>query len=413
MRPTDDILKEHDVLVAGDNDFQRWARLAQSRWRMRRGLESGLHNGSPLGSTLAMPAARETLANYLTDNVRALVRAEMATAFARGKKVQEPRIYDNLLSSQPLCFNLFGELAVDHALASAVFERLLVEPGLRVTRVELEHSPGRGDPVFTNDHSAFDVYVEYESASGTRGFVGIEMKYAETMKAKPARHRSRYDEVADAMGCFVPEQRAALRAAPLEQLWRDHLLAGSLLLHEPSGFARGVFAVVAPAQNTAVRDAVARYRAALGDNTTFRSWTLESVVAAVATATSAEWVAELRERYVPPQKLTELDRLVLSRIYAETTPLGAAVRAGFETAEVLERDFTGAGVYVTIRFAGPLPDGGHTFLNDWNFEHPSLRHGGSFVCRRQSDNTVLLEGFTYDDPWSAEMAVDDFRGKGR
>lgn len=410
MRPTDDTLREHNVLVAGDNDFQCWARLAQSRWRMRRGLKSGLHKGHPLGSMLAMPAARETLANYLTENVRALVRAEMATAFAKGKKIQEPRIYDNLLSSQPLCFNLFGELAVDHDLASTVFEQLLGEPGLRVSRLELEHSPGRGDPVFTDDHSAFDVYVEYETVGGTRGFVGIEMKYAETMKAKPARHRARYDEVADAMSCFEPEQRAALRAAPLEQLWRDHLLAGSLLQHEPSGFARGVFVVVAPSQNTAVSDALMRYRSALRDSRTFRSWTLESVIAAVAAATSAEWVEELRERYVPPQKLTELDRLVLSRIYAATTPLGAALRAGFETAEVLERDYTGAGVYVTIRFAGPLPDGDHAFLDDCNFEHPSLRYGGGFVCRRRSLDTLLLEGFTYgDDTWAPAMAIDKFR----
>lgn len=48
-----------------------------------------------------------------------------------------------------------------------------------VTRIEFEHSPSRSDPRFTNDRSAFDVFVEYKRASGKSGFLGIEVKYHE------------------------------------------------------------------------------------------------------------------------------------------------------------------------------------------------------------------------------------------
>ncbi len=198
-----------------------------------------------------MPFAKDTLANYVTDTIRDVVRAEVLDPRkAEGKLYREPRIFDDLLSSQPLCFNLFGEMQRDLDLASRVFAVLIDDPTVKVTAIEFEHSPGRGDLRFTGDHSAFDVFVAYTSGATTKGFVAIEVKYAESLGGAPARHRPRYDQVADAMGVFLPEARAELRQPPLEQLWRDHLLAGSLLLDKGSGFDEGLFAVVYPEGNT-------------------------------------------------------------------------------------------------------------------------------------------------------------------
>jgi len=64
MDPADELLAEHHVLVPSDGAFQRQARLLQARWRERHGLPIGLHRGRPLGSRLAMPFVKETLANY-------------------------------------------------------------------------------------------------------------------------------------------------------------------------------------------------------------------------------------------------------------------------------------------------------------------------------------------------------------
>lgn len=91
-----------------------------------------------------------------------------------------------------------------------------------------EHSPGRRDPRFTGDRSAFDVSVRYESPSGQRDFLGIEVKHHETLNDKASEHRSRYDEIADVMGCF-PAERGTLRTTPLQQFWRGHLLSGALV----------------------------------------------------------------------------------------------------------------------------------------------------------------------------------------
>ena len=118
-----DILQRYAALVSAStdqHDYQWQLRLLQSLWRKERGFPIGEYRGNPSGNRLVMPEAKETLNNYLTPTIRKVVRREVEGPKRRGKSFQPPRIYDNLLSSQPLCFNLFGELAKDRALASQV-----------------------------------------------------------------------------------------------------------------------------------------------------------------------------------------------------------------------------------------------------------------------------------------------------
>lgn len=288
-------LEKHHAWVASDNLFQREARLLQALWRERSALSIGEHRGRPLGSRLAMPFAEASLANYLTDGIRQVVRAEVLdSAASAGKLYARPRIFNDLLSSQPLCFNLFGELQRDLQLATRALRAL--DPDIkRVDAVRFEHSPGRGDPAYTGDRSAFDVFVEYTSTDDTSAFLGIEVKYHESLGDKAASHKPRYDEVADQMGCFDPSSRERLQCAPLQQIWRDHLLAGSLLA--AGDFERGRFIFLYPSRNERCRAAVADYASTLTDTTTFGAWTLEAVVEAIGGATDEAWVRAFSDRY--------------------------------------------------------------------------------------------------------------------
>ena len=105
------------------SEFQRRARVLQSLWRQEHGWPCGEHRGPsggrPLGSRLPMPWARETLANFISDRVRHVVESEVCVPTrSAGKLFGKPRIFNDLLSSQPLCFNLFGELTADLDLAA-------------------------------------------------------------------------------------------------------------------------------------------------------------------------------------------------------------------------------------------------------------------------------------------------------
>jgi len=277
--------------------FRRAARTLQSLWRDHSNLPMGEHNGRPLGSRLPVEIAERELVNYLTPGIQSIVREELA-ATTDSQLFSKPRIYNDLLSSQPLCFNLFGELKLDLGLATSVLGML--SPGLisKATNIRFEYSPGRSSAKYTGDRSAFDVFVEYDAVNGGRGFLGIEVKYHESLQEPAAVHRRRYDEVAAMMGCFNKDKLSILHLAPLQQFWRDHLLAGSMICDGEPGYTEGKFIVLFPAANLFCRSAVQKYRECLNNSATFDAWTLEEFVGKLSLATSAPWVEEFRKRYL-------------------------------------------------------------------------------------------------------------------
>lgn len=283
-------------------DFQWRARLLQSLWRDEQGLTAGEYRGKLRGARLVMPEAKDTLANYLTPAIGEVVRKEVEDPIrAQGKLYGRPRIYDNLLSSQPLCFNLFGELTLDLEFATKALRDMTAGRIGRVVAIDFEYSPGRGDDRYTGDRSAFDVYVRYETPSGGTGFVGIEVKYHEGLDDPVADHRPRYDEVAAEMDCFVPDQLPRLRERPLQQVWRDHLLVGA---HQRvDGFEDAFFAFLYPEGNTACSNAVEQYGQCLSGSDSFEGWTLERLVACLATHSSAQWIRDLHHRYLDFSRL--------------------------------------------------------------------------------------------------------------
>ena len=120
------LLRRYDVWEPNTDKFEfQWqSRLLQSIWREKRGLVAGNYRGRVRGAGLKMPEAKTTLANYLNESIRSVVRSKVDDPVkAKGKLFGKPRIYNNLLSSQPLCFNLFAELSLDLKLATVFFRK--------------------------------------------------------------------------------------------------------------------------------------------------------------------------------------------------------------------------------------------------------------------------------------------------
>jgi hypothetical protein len=222
--PPREMLEEHHAVVAGDRPWQRRLRLLQSIWREEQGLAPGTHprgaaDGRLLGSRLALPAAERDLSNYLTDAIKQVVREELDSPATRdeGKLFSEPRIYDDLLSSQPLCFNLFAELKADLDRATALGRHLWPDRVDRVTRIEFEHSPGRDDETYLGNRTAFEAYLEHTTPDGGEGFVAIEVKYHESLEVSAAENRDRISQVARASDSFDDASLTALRTPPLQR----------------------------------------------------------------------------------------------------------------------------------------------------------------------------------------------------
>jgi hypothetical protein len=287
----------HGVPVPADNGWQRKARRLQSQWRERQGLEPGLHRGQPLASRIR-PEDGEPPAsgNYLTPAAKRQVLQAVEEANSTGALLSRPRLWVDLLSSQPLCFNAFGDLAEDQDLASTALAALMPDVVERVDAVRFEFSPGRGSAEYTGNRSAFDVFIEASGPAG-RGFVGIEVKYHENMKVKPATDRG-YEAMAREAGIFKADALPSLLRPPLQQLLLDHILALRLVHAHPDQWDWGHFAVLYPSGNTSCGTVVHDYSAALRDATSFHELTLETFLDALSTGGSRTLAATLAERYL-------------------------------------------------------------------------------------------------------------------
>ncbi|MBK7156404.1 MAG: hypothetical protein IPH72_32310 [Sandaracinaceae bacterium] len=231
--------------------------------------------------------------DYLTPAIRGLVTEELGRAKAESKLYSAPRIYDSLLSSQPLCFNLFGELALRLDLATELFRRRI--PGLeRVTRALRALARPRRRTLL-HDNTAFDVLVEYTLRAGGRGFLGIEVKYSEDVRDKPAAMRPRYLEVAQQMGCFDVDAGGRDGVAPAAAVARP--LAGGRAAAGSGEFHEGLAVVVYPRGNECAA-ACATYRGGAARGCALGRMGLEDLVADVQACSTEAWVTAVGERYL-------------------------------------------------------------------------------------------------------------------
>ncbi len=295
--------------------WKQRAREGQARWREARGYEVGFHpySGVPkadkeggalkatkVGSRLKLEVARSTEANFLTPGVRAAVRARLA-APEKYQMISEDRLWADLLSSMPLCFNLFGDLAGSRAAATRAVRAWWPTAPAGSVAVRFEHSPGRRDPSFLGNQSAFDAAFEIDTGSDTLAIVGVETKYHEHAMAEPAPKAgalARYVEVTERSGVFAEGWRERIVGTDLQQIWLDHLLVLAMLQHPSKRWSWGKFVLAYPEGNPSFAGASARYRGVLRDEGTFEARTLEDLVGTPGVLPD-ETASALRERYFP------------------------------------------------------------------------------------------------------------------
>lgn len=301
----DELLKAHFVHEKFDTRFRACARLLQAFWRERQGLPVGSYQGRDgrkrkVGSMLSTTAAASGR-NFLGPAVAHLARREVIYQEA-GALIDRQRLYSNLLSSMPLAFNLFAPLRFDLALAGKVMRA--IAPGIDIAAVRhvwFEHSPGRRAADLTGDRTAFDVAVIYQRSDGASGMIGIEVKYSESLtEPAPAELNARYHDLAQSSGLFKEPMHAALRVNPLQQLFREHLLAQAAMIR--GDWAETHFMLLAPRHNANVQQGAALYSKFLASPGTgqasFLNVELEQFVEALGWAGAKDEAYALFDRYL-------------------------------------------------------------------------------------------------------------------
>jgi len=313
-KPPIELQRKHKTEYNDKSVFASNARLLQSIWRQ----ENNIPLERTYGNFLSPEQAYIQELNFLTPHIRGIVKKEIEGNSNRtgkdNKMIKRDRMYENLLSSQPLAFNLFGELITpDYELADKVFKKIFPDKIKKVTSIDFEISTCRGDVNYTGDHSAFDVFITYDGIKG-KGFIGIEVKYAETLLDIPARFKERYKEVAIQSGKFSEDGIIELCKMPksLEQIWRDHLLSLSMIPPVNKDFDEGFFIFLFPKDNQECVNALSRYRKYLNstssEETGIHQITIEDFVEAIKSETSEQWIIVFEDRYLNFEKIDALSK---------------------------------------------------------------------------------------------------------
>lgn len=160
------------------------------------------------------------------------------------------------------------------------------------------------------------MFVEYTSISGKKGFIGIEVKYSETLNEgadsvnyilnkqfcnDPRTRRDRYRELSN--GLFAETSYGELEQLPAFQIWRDHLLAVSMYKAFPEKYDEGVFLFLAPYSNKKCRDGVLKYQNLLLNpemslDTHFCYAWLEEYIETLDKVFDECWTKEMKVRYL-------------------------------------------------------------------------------------------------------------------
>lgn len=314
-----------------DTRFRACARLQQALWLGRQQIPTGHHQDRTgrarrLASRLS-PAAALAGRNFLTPDLAELAHRVIAYQ-EPGAFIARDRVLANAIGSTSLCLNAMGFLAMDLDLAAKVLRQLLPDQDIdTVTAVHFEHSPARRSAAFTNDGTAFDCCVWFIRKRRSRhaerlGVLCMEWKFTEGLNDSASIAPGHYDALAEASGVFNEPLHAALRVNPLQQLFREHLLAQAAVMH--GHWPSAVFASIAPSANDRVQRQADLYRSFLNPTlegqVPFAHLTLEAFVNAMARAGATGPAEMLVERYLDLGPVHELVAAALKQQVSQWQP---------------------------------------------------------------------------------------------
>lgn len=309
--------------VKTDNAFTRKARLLQAIHRK----ESGSPCGSitKRGTTYYHPNlatdGSETGCNFLSQEIfqYAKWRIEQKQSY---ETINEDRLFNNFLSSQPMAFNLFVPLmSIVHTdegknkLAKVVAEQITNSDSstfCKITEVGIEFIP----PYYKeclNDKTAMDAYFLYETPDGKHGIIAIETKYTDILGTNMASDPSfAIKQATENIGISQLLTDKGIegitkREIKLSQVYRNFLLTETVRLHEHLDDSISI--ILSPKENISNEEDESCLRAILKDEYKykFQSVTLESFVSAlIREFPDIDLFRRFENRYLDFERVTKL-----------------------------------------------------------------------------------------------------------
>ena len=192
-------------------------------------------------------------------------------------RMRYPNFYamrdSNMLRSEHIPFNFFVPFKQNFEFCKHVFNEILgnIES---INEIMIEYAPPPKER-YLNDGTSFDAYIEYTHTNKSKGIIGIEVKYTEkeyklNKNSKEAQdindENGKYYEVTRKSNLYRSERDIeTLKKDKYRQIWRNHLLAESILLADDK-FKHAHSLIFYPQDNDHFTEVGKEYCEMLADN---------------------------------------------------------------------------------------------------------------------------------------------------
>ena len=259
-------------------DFKRKARAHQINFRENE-LEAGFDT---FPNVLPESKAKEGVIFF--EGFRDEIMEELKKPVAPTSTHYSGQMLTNLLRSEHIPYNIFFPMKKDMEGTKRLFNKILGKEEISsIEDILIEYHP---IPIqeYLDDHTSFDVYIPYLNQSNQRCGIGIEVKYtekeyplkpgtAEYKHVKDASGRTclsgPYLDVTRRCGYYKPDVTdKTLTSNKFRQIWRNHILGASMVLHTDSSIALASFTSITlyPQENVHFSiDAMSEYKKMLTD----------------------------------------------------------------------------------------------------------------------------------------------------
>ena len=244
----------------GDSKFVAKCRLLQSIYRVEIGEDEGyIQRGSKryfYGNYIMNgdKTGKNFLEDYIFDYAKKRVNNRK-----HYETIKEERLFNNLLSSQPMAFNLFCPLIKmleeDESSTTDILRAALPDYNInKVTKIDLEFIPDNFKEL-TNDLTAMDAIIEFTDNDGIPSFIAIETKYSENLGVNEASRKGKGKETITSLGIFRTEikERIENKEVNLTQIYRNFLLSETYGIDQNK---KAYSIVLAPKENLTTADEV-------------------------------------------------------------------------------------------------------------------------------------------------------------
>lgn len=172
-------------------------------------------------------------------------RQEILSMYHSGRTNIGMNLLRNTLRSEHIPYNLFFPMmkSENKEATKSFFNELLGASIIKeILEVKIEYAP-QPKQMYLNDGTSFDTFVLFRHNDGTKGAIGIEVKYTEReysigeMEYKNTHNEAgqvelayHYAKATRGSGYYLDECSEMLVTDNLRQIWRNHILGASMVL---------------------------------------------------------------------------------------------------------------------------------------------------------------------------------------